>query len=92
MAKESKHAPRLRELGFKHMPRKIVAKTRKKLGRKDEDYIGLQPTFTFIESVTYVTDEMGQSWYASGRHDLTSLGFRDNVSWFGNISDGKKPN
>lgn len=92
MPKESKHATRLRELGFAHVPRKTVKKIRKALGRTREQYRGLQATFSPSDLVTYATDETGQPWYAPGRHDLTSLGFRDNEQWFTVTNDGKKPN
>lgn len=90
MPRESKHAAKLRELGFVHVPRKTVRKIRKALGHTHEQYRGLQATFSPSDLITYATDETGQPWFAHGRHDLTPLGFRDNEKWFTQFSDGKK--
>lgn len=90
MKKESKHAARLRELGFEHVSRKIVRRVRRSLGHNNRQYVGLQPTFSQNDLITYATDETGQAWFAAGRHDLTSLGFRDNEKWFTETAEGRK--
>jgi len=92
MAQKSKHAARLRQLGFRRVPGKTQKKVRKALSLAEQQYLGLQSTFSPSDIVTYATDETGQSWFAKGRHDLTHLGFRDNEKWFAEKSDGKKPN
>ena len=44
-----------------------------------------KPSFTrepnLVPLVTRVTDEVGQRWEAEGHHDLTFLGFIDNLKW-----------
>lgn len=92
MAQESKHAARLRELGFNRVSRKLMKNVRRALYRGDQQYFRLQGSFSPSNLLTYVTDETGQAWFAPGRHDLTHLGFRDNEKWFTQASDGKKPN
>lgn len=90
MVQKSKYASRLRNLGFKHVPGKTVKKIRKALNLTEQQFLGLQATFSPSDLVTYATDETGQAWFASGRHNLSHLGFRDNEKWFTEASDGKK--
>lgn len=64
----SRLSKQLRKLGFKPMPN-ITFSSDQKASRT--------PSFTSVGGITYATDNMGQSWGATGTHDLSSLGFRN---------------
>lgn len=63
---ESKHAEALRALGFTPT-----------FG-PDASVAGM-PSFTSSAFMTMATDEMGGRWMAQGSHDLSSLGFKNNL-------------
>jgi len=90
--KESKYAAQLRAMGFSKVPEAIRNCVRKIIttGRKVE-YDKLMPTYTPGDDFTFATDETGEAWMATGRKNLSLMGFRDNVDWM-KPSDGKKPN
>mgnify|MGYP001567576641 CR=1 FL=1 len=78
MDAESKHAAKLRELGFSHMP---------SIARSKAEKAKYGPTFSAMPEVTFATDETGQSWKAVGSHDLTSLGFKNTSARVRTVSE-----
>lgn len=85
MAKVSKYAEKLRELGFSEIPTEVSENVRQVLPRNKRRLIKsgkLKPTFTASGLITYVTDEFGQSWQALGdrSEDLNKLPFINHTS------------
>jgi len=95
MAKESKYAEKLRELGFRktgendlrRCTRELEAKFGRPLSRQERRKIKRElstPSFTrepFMQlPITQVTDELGDCWVADGHIDLTHLGFLDHLT------------
>ena len=86
--KESKHADTLRSLGFvkveSTLPRKLVRRL-----IRDSRKGNVMPSFSRNGFITRATDEVGQTWETNGTIDLSHLGFRDNIAWFGNVHRGR---
>src|SRR5262245_36022486 len=79
---ESRHAPKLRELGFEPVDKKLTLAIRselpRKLSRKERRQLRkmrYRPLFTMTDIMTNATDDTGLSWIGPANTDLSSLGF-----------------
>lgn len=82
--KEARHAQQLRDLGFTtidkelslvvrgNLPRRLSRNERRQLKKQ-----GYRPWFTMTETLTFATDETGQTWKGPGNTDLTAFGYED---------------
>jgi hypothetical protein len=81
---ESRHAPRLRELGFAAIDKEISLAIRsilpRRLSRNERRRLRAtryRPWFSMNDTVTYATDDTGQSWAGPGNCNLSDLGFEN---------------